>query len=183
MSGDRRPRRTDPQRRERILDAAITVMAARGVVGATHRVIAEAADVPLGSLTYYFSSLDDLRTHAFIRLSERLGQAYRARFDAVTDVPGLIEAVTGLIHDAAGASTDEWAVSYELYGAALRDPALREVTENWMRASRSVLERFVEPDTARALDALIEGLVIHSILSTAPPSREQIREAVRRLVS
>jgi DNA-binding transcriptional regulator YbjK len=90
--------------------------------------------------------------------------------------------VTDLVHGAVGAGAGEWAVAYELYLAALRDPSLRAVTERWMRASRAVLERFVDPDTARSLDALIEGLVMHRMLSTAPASRDRTRTAVRRFL-
>ena len=178
-----RPRRTDPQRKERILDAAIAVLAQHGVAGATHRLIAAAADVPLGSLTYHFEGLEDLRAQAFLRLSERVTVSYEAHFTGVATVDDLVEAVTELIHGAVGADATEWSVTYELYLAALRDPALREITEVWMRASRAVLERFVDPDTARSLDALIEGLVLHRMLSTAPATRDQTRAAVRRAVT
>jgi TetR/AcrR family transcriptional regulator, regulator of biofilm formation and stress response len=178
-----RPRRTDPRRKERILDAAIAVLAAHGVAGATHRLIAAAADVPLGSLTYHFASLEDLRAQAFTRLSERVTASYAAHFTEVSTTEELVAAVVDLVHGAVGADADEWAVTYELYLAALRDPELRRVTERWMRASRAVLERFVDPDTARALDALIEGLVMHRMLSTAPGTREQTREAVTRMLT
>jgi DNA-binding transcriptional regulator YbjK len=93
-----------------------------------------------------------------------------------------VDAVTGLIHADADADDRDWAVAYELYLAAMRDPALRTVTESWMRRSRSVLERFVDPTTARGLDALIEGLVMHKVLSTGPVSREQTREIIARAV-
>jgi TetR/AcrR family transcriptional regulator, regulator of biofilm formation and stress response len=56
-----RARRHDPDRKNRIVDAAIEVIAGQGVAGTTHRLIAAAADVPLGSLTYHFSSLEELR--------------------------------------------------------------------------------------------------------------------------
>lgn len=179
----RRPRRTDPRRKERILDAAISVLATHGVPGTTHRLIAAAADVPLGSLTYHFDGLDDLRAQAFTRLSERVSASYEAHFTDVASPEDLVDAVTDLVLDAAGADADEWAVSYELYLAALRDPALRTVTERWMRASRAVLERFVDADTARSLDALVEGLVMHRMLSTAPATRAQTREAVARALT
>jgi TetR/AcrR family transcriptional regulator, regulator of biofilm formation and stress response len=45
-----------------------------------------------------------------------------------------------------------------------------------------VLERFVDPDTARGLDALIEGLVMHRMLSTAPFPRAVTRAAVASAV-
>ena len=49
--------------------------------------------------------------------------------------------------------------------AVFRNPALRVVTERWMHESRSVLERHVDASTARAVDALIEGLVLQRILT------------------
>ena len=62
-------RQPDPGRRDRLIDVAIDVIADRGVAGATHRAVAEAADVPLGSTTYYFSTLDDLHREAIGRHS------------------------------------------------------------------------------------------------------------------
>jgi DNA-binding transcriptional regulator YbjK len=180
---ERRTRRFDPQRKQRILDAAIDVIAEHGVAGATHRLIAAAADVPLGSLTYHFTGLEDLRAQAFTRLSQRLSVAYEAHFARVVTTEELVEAVTDLVHNAAGADANEWAVTYELYLAALRDPALRDVTESWMRTSRSVLQRYVDADTARDVDALVEGLIMHRMLSTAPPSRAQTRAAVTRALA
>jgi TetR/AcrR family transcriptional regulator, regulator of biofilm formation and stress response len=178
----RRARRVDPQRRERILDAAIAVIAEHGRAGTTHRLIAGAADVPLGSLTYYFTSLDDLCAQAFTRLAERSSRAYAAYFDHVRTADEFIDAVTDMVEGNASADAGDWAVSYELYLAALRDPGLRAVTEEWMRTSRGVLARYVDPDTARALDALIEGLLMHRMLSTTPFPRHVIRTAVARAV-
>jgi DNA-binding transcriptional regulator YbjK len=175
-------RRHDPDRKDRIIDAAIAVIAEHGVAGTTHRLIAKAADVPLGSLTYHFTSLEDLRCQAFRRHAERMSVIYEAHFRGVESRDQLVEAVTDLIEGDAGASASDWAIAYELYLAALREPALREVTETWMRASRAVLERFVDPTTARGIDALIEGLVMHKTLSTGPVSRQDIRTIVDRTI-
>jgi DNA-binding transcriptional regulator YbjK len=114
--------------------------------------------------------------------AERMAVIYEAHFAGVGGPEDVVEAVTDLVHGDAGADDRDWAVAYELYLAALRDPALRTVTESWMRRSRSVLERFVDPTTARGVDALIEGLVMHKILSTAPVSREQTRQIVARVL-
>ena len=54
-----RTRRYDPDRKDRILEAALEVIADHGVAGTTHRSIAARADVPLGSTTYHFETLDD----------------------------------------------------------------------------------------------------------------------------
>jgi DNA-binding transcriptional regulator YbjK len=182
-SGAGRPvRRHDPDRASRIVDATTEVIAEHGVAGTTHRLIAAAADVPLGSLTYHFTGLDDLLRQAFTRHAERLGTKYEARFAHVRTAEDAVDAVTDLVHADVDADDRDWAVAYELYLAALRDPALRTVTESWMRRSRSVLEGFIDPTTARGVDALIEGLVMHKLLSTGPVSREQTRQIVARML-
>ncbi|MEV6488463.1 TetR family transcriptional regulator [Actinoplanes sp. NPDC051633] len=178
----RQARRFDPDRKSRIVDVTIDVIAEHGVAGTTHRRIAAAANVPLGSLTYHFTGLDDLFAQAFQRHAERMSPLYEAHFEGVGSRAEFIDAVTDLIHGDAGASSKDWAVAYELYLAALRHPALREVTESWMRRSRAVLERFVDPLTARAVDALIEGLVMHMTLSTVSFSRADTHRIVSRLL-
>lgn len=178
----RSPRRYDPDRKARIVDAAIDVIASHGVAGTTMRRIAAAADVPLGSLTYHFEGLDDLLAQAFEKHAERMSPFYEAHFEGVRDRDGFIDAVTDLIHGDAGADMRDWAVAYELYLAALRNPALRSVTEAWMRRSRAVLERFVDPVTARGVDALIEGLVMHLTLATATFDPADTRTIVGRMV-
>jgi len=178
----RSPRRYDPDRKSRIIDAAIEVIADHGVAGTTSRLIAAAADVPLGSLTYHFDSIDDLLEQAFRRHAERMSPRYEAHFEKATDLAGFATAVTDLISGDAGGDARDWAVSYELYLAALRNPALRGVTEAWMRRSRMVLERFIDPVTARGIDALIEGLVIHLTLSTASFDRADTRAIVGRFL-
>ncbi|MEU4427169.1 TetR family transcriptional regulator [Actinoplanes sp. NPDC024001] len=178
----RRARRHDPERKDRIIEATIRMIAEHGVAGTTHRLIAAAADVPLGSLTYHFTGLEDLRSQAFRRHAERMSAIYAAHFEGVRTRADLIDAITRLIHGDAGAGPRDWAIAYELYLAALRDPDLRAVTDSWMRTSRAVLERFVDATTARGVDALIEGLVIHKTLATTPVPIEEIREIVIRAV-
>jgi TetR/AcrR family transcriptional regulator, regulator of biofilm formation and stress response len=175
-------RRHDPERRERILDAALRVVAERGVPRTTHRAVAAAADVPLGSLTYHFTGLDDLLRQAFARHAARLATAYAARVDGVGDRAGLVDAVTDLVCADADADQDDWAIAYALYAAALQDPALRTVTQEWMDASRAALTRYVDPLTAHGVDALVEGLVMHRMLATRPLPRADVRLLVERAV-
>jgi DNA-binding transcriptional regulator YbjK len=182
LAGVKATRRYDPGRKARIVDAAVDVIAEHGVAGTTHRRIAAAADVPLGSLTYHFTGLDDLLAQAFRRHAERMSRAYEAHFEGVRTREQFVAAVTDLIHGLADDDPRDWAVAYELYLAALRDPALRSVTESWMRSSRAVLERFVDSATARGVDALIEGLVMHKTLSTTGgATRTETRTIIARV--
>ena len=54
----RRKRRYDPTRRERLIAVTLEVIEQYGVAGTSSRKVAEVADVSLGSLTYYFESIN-----------------------------------------------------------------------------------------------------------------------------
>ena len=59
------------ERRERIVAAGADLLAREGFGVLSHRTVAERAGVPLGSTTYYFASLDELRAAAARTLVER----------------------------------------------------------------------------------------------------------------
>lgn len=176
-------RRFDPGRRDRIIDVTLDVVAAHGVAGTSHRKIAEAADVPLGSMTYHFAGMDELLTLAFTRLADRIADRFDARLAAAGDAEQAREAVVTLITDDLLGSPRDMVLTYELYTLAARDPALREVTRAWMARSREALQRHFDATTARYLDALIEGLALHSALDPAPMSTSDIRAAISRIIS
>jgi DNA-binding transcriptional regulator YbjK len=176
-----RPRRHDPGRRDRLIDAALSVIAERGVAATTHREIARAADVPLGSMTYHFASLDEVLAEAFTRHADSVARVFDERLGAAQDRAAAVEAVITLVSaDLLGSPGRDLILSVELYVAAARNPALKAVTQAWMARSRRALERHFDPTTARELDALIEGLVLHSALSTDPMTPAQIRHAIER---
>jgi DNA-binding transcriptional regulator YbjK len=74
-------------------------------------------------------------------------------------------------------------LTQELYTLAARQPAYRELTHEWMRRSRVHLEKHFDPDTARQLDALIEGLTLHRALSRQPHDRALTVEAIARITA
>ncbi|MEU6403336.1 TetR family transcriptional regulator [Streptomyces sp. NPDC046985] len=178
----RRPRRHDPQRRTRILDAALDVLVTDGVAGLTHRKVASRADVPLGSVTYHFASLAELRTQAFGWYVEQRTAAYETGFTEVKTREQLIDVLVGIVQG--GPSRQRSAVlGFELHLAALRDPSLRALTQQWTNASRAVLARFTGPEAAARLDALLEGMIMQALLSTEPESRERIRAAIEQTLA
>ncbi|MBC7292136.1 MAG: TetR family transcriptional regulator [Actinotalea sp.] len=160
--------------------AALEVVAERGVAGASHRAIARAADVPLGSTTYHFASLDDLLAAAFTVHADRVASALEQQMSAASGPEEALDALARhLAEDLVRA--EGLLLAVELYVAATRRPALRAVTEAWMRRSRRTLERHFDPVTARELDALVEGLVLHQALSTDPMPLAQLRHALDRI--
>ncbi|MBP2478855.1 DNA-binding transcriptional regulator YbjK [Crossiella equi] len=179
---ERRARRHDPGRRDRLITTALAVIAERGVAATSHRDIARAADVPLGSMTYHFASLEEVLAEAFTRHADGVARMFEQRMDQAPDTAAATEAVIEHVCADLLSDTHDLVLTIELYGAAARRPALREVTQAWMGRSRRALERHFDPVTARQLDALLEGLVLHSALSTDPMTPDQVRAAVLRLL-
>jgi TetR/AcrR family transcriptional regulator, regulator of biofilm formation and stress response len=175
-------RRLDPDRRSRIIDAALDVIAEKGVAGTTHRRVAAEADVPLGSMTYHFASMDELLREAFTRFAE----SGNARFSRALAAAGNREeaqaAVVDLITGTVDGSFRDLVLTHELYTLAVREPAFRQITRDWMARDRATFEGHFDPPTARLLNALIEGLTLHQALDTQPGDPALAVDAVARIV-
>ncbi|MFD6875099.1 MULTISPECIES: TetR/AcrR family transcriptional regulator [unclassified Streptomyces] len=169
-------RRYDPDRRQRIIDAAIRVVAARGIAGLSHRSVAAEADVPLGSTTYHFKTLDDLLVAA-------LRQA-NADFVLVPDVRDgdLAGALARLLGELLAADRGRVELEYELYLAALRRPALRPIAAQWCGAVAAALARHTDPVTARALVAVFDGICLQVLLTDIPYDEAYAREVLSRVL-
>ncbi|MEU4640416.1 TetR family transcriptional regulator C-terminal domain-containing protein [Micromonospora sp. NPDC023814] len=175
-------RRYEPDRRQRLIEVALDTIAEHGVAGTTHRRVAAAADVPLGSVTYHFATLEHLLTSAFTHLAETAAATFDAQMTAIepgTDARAkVVEAMLADLADNQRSAV----LAYELYAAAARNPQLRVITQAWMDSTRRSLQRHFDPDTAEALDALIEGLILHATLSTRPVDSGKVMAYIRRLV-
>lgn len=187
MTGDaprlRAARRFDPQRRDRIIDACLDVIAEVGVAGTSHRRVAAAADVPLGSMTYHFNGMDELLREAFGRFTHQVSDQFERRMAGARNPQEAEQAVIAIIAEDVFDSQRDLVLTHELYTLAARKPAFRDMTNAWMARSRAALERHFDPVTARMLDALVEGLTIHRALDTEPQRRELVEDAVRRITS
>jgi TetR/AcrR family transcriptional regulator, regulator of biofilm formation and stress response len=181
--GSRSGRRNDPERRDRIIAACLDVIAESGVAGASHRRIAEAAGVPLGSMTYHFDGIDELLREAFTLFSRTISERFELRMAAARDRDSARAAVVAIIQEDVFGDGRELVLSHELYTLAAREPAYRALTTAWMRRSRAALERHFDPETARLLDAMIEGISIHRALDEEPRDPGEIAEAVARVTA
>lgn len=177
----RRPRRHDPARRDRIVDACLDVIAEYGVAGTTHRRVAEAADVSLGSMTYHFTGMDALLAEAFDRFAHAGSSAFEAGMAACGSAAEAREALARHILLDVFDTPRELVLTQELYTLAARDPRYRTITNGWMGRSRAVLERFFDPVTAGILDALVEGMTLHRALDIEPYDAAAVRAAIDRV--
>ncbi|WP_353816553.1 TetR/AcrR family transcriptional regulator [Agromyces sp. SYSU T00266] len=180
--GSRRGRRNDPDRRDRIIDACLDVIAESGVAGASHRRVAERAGVPLGSMTYHFDGIDDLLNQAFARFTTTISERFEERMASAHDPASALDAVIAIIRDDVFGSSRELVLTHELYTLAARERGYRRLTAEWMARSRAALEQHFDPETARILDALIEGLTLHRALDDDRPDSVDIAGAVVRVI-
>jgi TetR/AcrR family transcriptional regulator, regulator of biofilm formation and stress response len=171
----RRARRHDPNRKERIVEKALEVLARDGVAGITHRAIGVAADVPLGSITYHFATLDDIVQSAFSAHVDKLSRRFEARLESCQDGDDLIECITAAITDDLAAHPNELAVTYELYGDAVRKPQTKRLTQQWMERAEDALAEHFDRATARLIDVVVEGLMVHMSIAQQPISKSEVR--------
>jgi TetR/AcrR family transcriptional regulator, regulator of biofilm formation and stress response len=180
-------------RREQILEAALRVIGRAGVQAVTHRAVAEEADVPLGSTTYYFESRDDLIRQALEYVAASEVERYGRRGDQLRTVESPGELADRLIDELVAAAQDRIAyiAEYELWLEAGRRPELRDAAQNWCDAEqRSVAVAMEalgsgEPATdASLVVAAIDGLGERVLAREDDPAEaaEEFRPELRRLI-
>ena len=174
------PRRKDPTRRERIARAAITVVADRGVEKLTHRAVAAAAEVPLGSTTYHFATLDDLLAEA-LKVAAADDVAHLREWTAHLDRDlDLVATLTDIVLHCLGPARPQTVVQHELYIAALHRPALRHVSTEWDSELTELFTSYTDATTGRLLSSVLCGLLLQGVVRESVPSRDEIEMIFRR---
>ncbi|WP_246160187.1 TetR/AcrR family transcriptional regulator [Aureimonas fodinaquatilis] len=174
-------RRHDPERRNRIIQAALNVVAEHGVDGTSHRRVAAEANVPLGSMTYHFNGMDDLLFTAFEQFTQSVAARFQDRLNAAQTVEEARSAVVDLICGDVWVSPRNMTLTFELYAYANRKPAVRSIMSKWMAGSRKALSRHFDAATSRALDMAIEGITIHNSVEVDSISRDEVARIIERL--
>lgn len=119
-------------RREQIIDTALELIGTIGLAALTHRRIAEAANIPLGSTTYYFDSLGHLIQEAFLShiLNAEKHYSQAAQDWPVSNVESFVD---HLVHLTQSEFEDGrfLVVEYELTMFAARDPEVARALKQW----------------------------------------------------
>jgi len=165
----------------RIAATALDIVAKWGVEGLTHRKVAVAARVPLGSMTYHFSSIEDLLAVASELAAARNREFWRRWRECVPPRPDLVEELTSLLIEVFSTKERRRSiVQIELYLAAMRRPALRKISVAWGKVVCDALAHFTDPTTAHALSLMLDSLAIESLVSGEPPSRAKCLQMFSR---
>lgn len=176
-----RTRRHDPGRRDRIIAAALDLIADQGVEGVTHRRVAERADVSLGSMTYHFDGMEELLSLAFTRFSDTVAETYSQHLGSATTAEQARLGIVDFIFSPFWEERRNITLLMELYSLVSRSQTMRLSVKAWLNEGRVLLERHFDTPTARALDGMIEGLTIHRSIDPGLLTREQVQTLVNRL--
>lgn len=185
-----------PRGRERvrqILDAAVRLIGTGGLSALTHRAVAEAAQVPLGSTTYYFADRDDLirRTmeHAVETEAERL-TAIVEGFDGPLTVDTSVQLLTEMFFDKTIADPLYDLALFELFLEAARNPTVRDLTVAWSAVIADLTDRVLPPtdpalpreQAVQIVAALIDGLMLEEA-SNQTLGLESLSDRLRMVVA
>ena len=180
-----------------IADTAISLIAAQGLRGLTHRAVDSTAGIPQGSTSYYAPTRQALLGLAASRLAQRSGATADSLHRLETAVPddaaerigALTAAATALMDSLVGRPVDMRA-RYALLIELPADDALHRAlsSESAVQAGATaavelILSRFgvSEPgERSRELMRLIDSLVFTQIATPSPDAR---REAVGALAA
>lgn len=176
-------RRYDPDRRQRIIDAAIRVVSARGIDALSHRAVAAEADVPLGSTTYHFASKDDLLVAALRQETDdwlgRVEQWERSLAPGAS----LADALAELIGETVATGRTWLCTEYELYLAALRHESVRPVATECVDGLVTILRRRTDDEaTARALAGLTDGMMLQYLLTDRDYDKAEASAVFARVI-
>lgn len=177
--------------KDRLLDATIETLRAKGIAGVSARTIAATAGVNQALVFYHFGSVDQLLTAACARATAQRVDVFRERFAGVRSLRELLD-VGREVH-ATERAQGNVTVLAQLLAGAQHDPALASATatglELWTRELESVLDRVLRrtplaevtdvPGLARAVAATFIGIELYE--GADPRSAEAALDALDRL--
>lgn len=143
-------------RRTAIADAALDVVAYRGLRSLTHRALDSALEYPAGSTSYYFRTKADLLAAAAARLVERSHASFVDIAESENDVATV---VARYLHDVLTHRMVEVRARYAL----MLDPAVAQDVRTVLAGSLFSLDRarglFDDPARGDGLVSLCEGVI------------------------
>jgi DNA-binding transcriptional regulator YbjK len=159
------------ERRDRLRDAAIEVLAADGGRGLTHRAVDAAAGLPPGTTKNYFPTRQSLLLAAADRCAELYLALPRPQ---VSDRPTLIAMMSALLSNVAGPGRLRLLALLELQAEAARAPWLAAIVDRIAAADFTAFEAAqraaglpTTPERAAAFTLAVHGAIPH-LLAGSP---------------
>ncbi|MCO5316386.1 MAG: TetR family transcriptional regulator [Solirubrobacterales bacterium] len=182
MSGQTTGSPRDPEARRRaIVEAATELILDSGVNDLTHRRVAARAGVPLGSTTYYFGSLDELKEAALELLAVRIDLELEAVSAGLADSTDIPASLARMLHHYL-ADRERMQAETAFYVAGTQNPELRPLATRWFNGLVGILSGHTDPATARAVGLFTDGLTFHASLAGPALDERETAEALTHLL-
>lgn len=176
-------------RREALLRATVEVAAEQGVAGVTHRAVTERAGLPLATVSYFFSSIDELAAEALRTFMSAEQEAQAAIAEALAAADLSADEVGRAFAVAAAPRLPETPALFEAMLHASRSGELQAAVADALGAARSVaaagLAAVGAPDpeaVAPAITALAHGLAFHRLAEPDCIDEDGAYRALRALL-
>jgi DNA-binding transcriptional regulator YbjK len=180
----RKGKPNDPGRRARILLATLEVIRADGVKAASYRRIASQAGVPLGSVTYYFPTLEGLIVSAIDSTRDHLEPRYAAPLRNARTNAEVVDVLVDATIGATSPSLVDIRLYEEIRHYGARNPKVDDFLRTLEAEALAMLHRVVPESTALAVNALLWGWWSHRVIHPENRLDEQaVRQAYEALVA
>ncbi|MDR7302150.1 TetR/AcrR family transcriptional regulator [Haloactinomyces albus] len=178
------------RRRQALVVAAARLLAEGGFESIRHRAVAERAELPLASTTYYFDSLDDLIAAAVEHEAQEELEEGRRRLTELTDAHAdtMIELMLDLLLGprSGNGGAEQVLLRYErLVGSPRRPhlaPLMRELSAQLHDLLAEVLARCgrdLDRKHLLELIMLVDGAVVNALIESDPDPRATARRVLR----
>lgn len=159
----RRGKPNDPGRRARILEATLEVIMAGGIDAVSYRGIAAHAGVPLGSMTYYFPTLEGLIVSTLDTTRSDLEPRYANPLRQAQSLADVVDVLVDAVIGATSPTIDDIRLYEEIRHYGARNPKIADVVQAVEDDSLVMLHRVLPNSTALAVNALLWGWWSHRL--------------------
>lgn len=173
----------DPQgRRRAIAQAAAELLLFEGPKSVTHRSVAKKAQVPLGSTTQYFSSINELKRAGYDVISRGVERGYDELIAQSEKAKNDSEALTVCIYDYV-TNIEEVRADMVLSAAAIKDEELRALLERNNERYEASLKQYMSDNQAKMISVFTNGLMLETGIFAHQFSEEFIVQAVETILT
>jgi DNA-binding transcriptional regulator YbjK len=159
----RRGKPNDPGRRPRIVAAALDLIKTDGISAVTYRGVAAHAEVPLGSMTYYFPTLEGLVLDALDSTRSELEPRYAAPLRDARTPADIVDALVDATIGSTSPSLTDIRLYEEIRHYGARDSRVAAVLQAVEDDSLEMLQPVVPTNIALAINALLWGWWSHRL--------------------
>lgn len=173
----------DPQgRRRAIAQAAAELLLFEGPKIVTHRSVAKKAQVPLGSTTQYFSSINELKRAGYDVISRGVERGYDELIAQSEKAKNDSKALAACIYDYV-TNIEEVRADIVLSAAAIKDEELRALLERNNERYEASLKQYMSDNQAKMISVFTNGLMLETGIFAHQFSEEFIVQIVEAILT